>query len=179
MRRLLKKTIAAVVLAAAFLLVACGSDDTPGYLEYIGEIDYTASPVAFVYEQIDGEEEGFKGIQYREVTDLGAVTSQKDIAICFYFYTSLSNNAGHITAGVEDLAQTLDGQVLVVAIDAARQSDVAKAYDIGAYPDFVLVNQGARISTFGSQDRVEWNMDDVVNWIIENGFTPNYALLGE
>lgn len=179
MRGWMKKITAAVALTAAFLLVACGSEETPAYYDFIGEIDYMASPAAFVYEQIDGEEDGFKGIQYHEVTDLGGITSQKEIAVCFYFYTSISTDAGFVTAGVEDLAQTLDGQVLVIAIDAAKQPDVSQAYEITAYPDFVLVDQGARISTFGSQDRGIWTMDNVVDWLVENGFTPNYALLGE
>lgn len=189
----LRKVVAAMTAAAVlFSFASCAASDNeadsssqdrvwqseaPGYYRYLGDIDYSVSPAALVYEQIYGEEEGFLGIQYREVTDLGGLTVQEDIPLCLYFYTSLSNDSAYITAGVEDLAQTLQGKVLFVAIDAASDSDISAAYAITGYPDFVLINDGALLSTFESVSRGSWSLADVVTWLSDYGYEPDYSLL--
>lgn len=142
---------------------------------YLGKIDYEASLVAMVYEPIAGEED--KGIVYREVIDFNAVTVQEDIAVVFYFYNSQMSDTYGITAGVEDLAQGLDGQVLFVAINSLVERNITSAYGIEAIPEFILINKGARISTFEGFQYDYWSIEDVQMWLADNGYKVNYDLL--
>ena len=178
-----------ITMTSAFMFTGCGSKTEPAttilvdanrpYMEYLGEFDYTSGLAAMVYEQVEGEDPGFYGIQYRKVEDLGGLSTQGDIAICLYFYSSLNNSAAFVTADVEDLAQTLTGQVLFVAIDVVGHEDISKAYDIYNCPDFVLINQASRISTFDIASHEEWTINDVAAWIKDNGFIPDYSRLDQ
>lgn len=150
------------------------SEETQQY-GLLGPIDYEASIIGMSYENIEGEED--KGIVYRQVVDINAITTQSDIAVVFYFYTSQSSDVYGITAGVEDLAQGLDGQVLFVAINALVEHDLVSGYGIEALPEFVLIKNGARISTFNGFQYEYWSIDDVTNWLYDNGYVVNYDLL--
>ena len=180
--------VISLLLSICLLLgcTSCKKDNSHGgipvdpmrpYTQYLGDYDYQATPAALVYEQIDGEEDGVFGIQYRLVEDLGGLSTQSDIAICLFFYSSLSSQTANIQAGVEDLAQTLVGQVLFVAIDIDSHSDISDAYGVYATPEFILLNDAARISTFDSTSREYWTIDDVVEWFGSNGYTPDYSML--
>lgn len=178
-----------LAMTAALLFTGCGNKAEPSntilqdanrpYMQYLGEFDYTSSPAAMVYEQVEGEEPGFYGIQYRKVEDLGGLSTQGDIAICLYFYSSLNNSAAFITADVEDLAQTLTGQVLFVAIDVVGGEEISEAYGIYSCPDFVLINKAERLSTFDISSRESWTINDVAEWIKGYGFTPDYSRLDQ
>lgn len=145
--------------------------------ECLGDYDYDASIAALVYEQVPGEEEGFKGILYRKVLDVNGLTLQNEQAVCFYFYSSVNTGTLGITAGVEDLAQTLNGRVLFVAIDAFEEADLSSAYEVEAYPEFILIKDGVRVSTFNGMYYDMWDMNDVANWMSANGYSPDYSLL--
>lgn len=173
------------VVVCSLFVIGCKSSEDNGvisdsnmpYMEYLGDYNYTETPIAMVYEQVEDEEEGFYGIQYRKVEDLGGLSTQSDIAVCLFFYSSLNNSAASMTAGVEDLAQTLTGQVLFVAIDAAVNFDIGEAYGVQNYPEFILINDAARIATFDSSSHEYWTINDVAQWISDNGFTPDYSRL--
>lgn len=153
------------------------ASDSKTIKECLGDYDYDASIVALVYEQVPGEEEGFKGILYRDVLDLNGLTLQTEQAVCFYFYSSGNTGTLGVTAGVEDLAQTLSGRVVFVAIDAFEEADLSSAYEVEAYPEFILIKDGARVSTFNGMNYDSWDMNDVANWMSANGYSPDYSLL--
>lgn len=185
MRKLISRVLVltcCVVLSVSCM--SCGSrkkQDEIGtanypFMEYLGDYDYTSTPIAMVYEEVE-DEPGFYGIQYRRVDDLGGLSTQEDIAICLYFYSSLNTSSASLTAGVEDLAQTLKGRVLFVAIDVASHEDISEAYDVYSCPEFILINKAARISTFDSASHDYWSINDVASWLNDNGFAPDYSLL--
>lgn len=189
----LLKSIAAVIGLCMLVLpcVGCGRkvteasslasvimpDGAPAYYEYLGSIDYSTPVAALVWEQVDGEDEGVYGIQYREVTDFNSITSQTDIPVCLYFYSSSARGSQNLSAGVEDLAQTLAGKVLFIAVDGVEADAVSTAYQVGGYPEFILLNDNARISTFSGIEYEEWNIDDVTQWITDNGYEPDLTML--
>lgn len=162
---------------ASALVSVLTADGSPAYYEYLGDIDYAASTAALVWEQVDGEDEGIYGIQYREVIDFNSITSQSDIPVCLYFYSSSARGSQNLSAGVEDLAQTLVGKVLFIAVDGVEADAVSTAYQVGGYPEFILLNDNARISTFSGIEYGEWNIDDVTAWIADNGYEPDLTML--
>ncbi len=145
--------------------------------KYLGQYSYDASISALVFEQVEGEEEGFYGIQYRDVTDLDGLLKQDDVAVCLFFYSSTVTSTSGITPGVEDLAQTLTGRVIFVAIDAFQEAGLSTGYEVEAYPEFILIKGGTRISTFGSSMYDYWDIDDVAAWMNRNGYAPDYSML--
>jgi len=177
MRKLLSCVLALMFLA----LPGCSSvkEETSalGYYEYLGQIDYSSSVSAFVWEQVEGEDDGFYGIQYRAVTDFNGITSQDEIAVCLYFYTTVVSGTESLTAGVEDLAQTLAGRVMFIAIDAMSESSICSAYSVEGYPAFILIDKGARVSTFNGYEYESWTVKDVADWLTDNGFEPDLTML--
>lgn len=180
------------VLCLSFLLTGCTpavpgdvsetgtlvtSADGLGYYDYLGNIDYSTPTAALVWEQVEGEDPGIFGIQYREITDFNALTSQGDIPVCLYFYSSSARGSQSLTAGVEDLAQTLAGRVLFVAVDGVEADAVSTAYQVGGYPEFILIKDNARISTFSGFEQDIWSIDDVSVWMAENGYEPDLSML--
>ncbi|MCQ2515404.1 MAG: thioredoxin [Saccharofermentans sp.] len=157
------------------LLVGCAKDVSVE--DCIGGIDYSSSMSALMYEQIAGEEEGFYGIQYHEVIDINGITAQTDIPVVLYFYSSSATGSQSLTAGVEDLAQTLSGQVLFVSIDGVEADEVSTAYQLAGYPEFILIRDGARVATFEGYNYEYWDINDVTWWLEDYGFTPDMSLL--
>ena len=147
------------------------------YYQYLGNIDYSNDAAALVWEQVDGEDSGVYGIQYREILDFNGITSQHEIPVCLFFYSSSARGSQNLAAGVEDLAQTLAGRVLFIAIDGVEADAISTAYEVGAYPEFILINEGARISTFSGFDLEEWSIDDVSSWMTDNGYEPDLSML--
>jgi len=139
----------------------------PQYYDYLGNIAYDSSISALVCETIEGEEEA--GLVYRAVNDLNGIVSLTDATVCLYFYTSLETDTYGVNAGVEDLAEQLDGKVLFVAIDAVANRDISTSYELEALPEFVLIRNGARVSTFEGMNYSSWTMMDVALWLEDNG----------
>ncbi|MBR4494115.1 MAG: hypothetical protein IKP14_05340 [Clostridiales bacterium] len=147
------------------------------YYEYLGNIDYSSDAAALVWEQVDGEDEGIFGIQYRDVIDFNGITSQSEIPVVLFFYSSYADGSQNLMAGVEDLAQTLVGQVLFIAVDGVEADAISTAYEVGGYPEFILLADNARISTFSGFDYEQWSIDDVTAWIEDNGYEPDMSML--
>ncbi|SEW23175.1 Thioredoxin [Ruminococcaceae bacterium KH2T8] len=169
-----------LTIAIAFNVAGCSKEKAPStdYRDYLGKVDYSAPVCALVYEQIPGEEEGFYGIQYKEVTDPeGMLTYSTGTTMCLYFYNSLQSDSEGVTAGVEDLAQTLDGQIVFIAVDGIFEELIGATYAVEAYPEFVLLRPGMAPEKFEGHLKEEWTMDDVAQWIESFGYTPDYGKL--
>ncbi len=168
-----RSVVVAVTIPLALGMGACSfsnnADKKPSYYKYLGEYAYDASISALVVEPMQGEDTS--GVQYRTVDDLNGIVTQTDVPVCLYFYTSLAQNDYGITAGVENLAEYYDGECLFVSIDGVDEKDITSAYGIEALPDFVLIIDGARISTFDGLNYSSdgWTMDDVNEWLSTNG----------
>lgn len=147
------------------------------YYEYLGNIDYSSDAAALVWEQVDGEDEGVFGIQYRDVIDFNGITSQSEIPVVLFFYSSYADGSQNLMAGVEDLAQTLVGQVLFIAVDGVEADAISTAYEVGGYPEFILLADNVRVSTFSGFDYEQWSIDDVTAWIEDNGYEPDMSML--
>ncbi|MBR2295754.1 MAG: hypothetical protein IJ869_08360 [Clostridiales bacterium] len=170
---ILPRLIAALI--AVSLMVSC-SKSQKSVEDCLGELSYDSSVSAMVYEEVEGED-GAKGIQYRRVTDVDSLKKQEEITILFYFYNPTRSDLAGVTAGVEDLAQTLDGQLLVVAVDTMQERELVTYYCVEGIPGFVLSRGGKIVSSFDGQERVSWTMSDVVDWVENYGFVPDMSLL--
>lgn len=164
-----------ILCFSTFLLTGCKKEVE--LEDCIGDIDYSSPMAALIYEQIEGEEEGFYGIQYHEVTDISGIGTQTSIPVVLYFYSSSATGSLSLTAGVEDLAQTLSGQVLFISIDGVEADSVSTAYQVAGYPEFILIRDGARIATFEGYNYEYWDIDDITWWLEDYGFTPDMSLL--
>ena len=186
----LLSVIAAIILTPALLLSVQGcsrhhsdkpSDETVSgshtepYYGFLGEISYDSSISAMVLEPMAGEHE--PGIQYRSVTDLTGLVASGETDIILYFYTSLSSDVYGVTAGTEDLAQVLDGQILIVAIDAMEHQSLCEDLGVSALPEYVLIQDGAAVALFEGYNYEYWTMDDVAEWVESYGYTIDYDLL--
>ncbi|MBR6483661.1 MAG: hypothetical protein IKT14_01465 [Clostridiales bacterium] len=174
-----RSKVISLILVVPFVLflVSCGKDEPQkSYKDCLGKYSYDSPVCAMVYEPVEGED-GAYGIQYREVTDFEALKAQQEMPLLLYFYSSTATDHNGITAGVEDLAQTLDGQILVVAVDSLQQRDIVTAYGVEAIPEFVISSGGNKVSAFEGQNREVWSISDVTLWISENGYTPDMTKL--
>ena len=156
-----------IVMAA--LMGACSSSaeetEVSGYQSYLGNEVYDSDVYAMCIEKIDGEEE--PGVIYREVTDL-EILKTSDIPVMIYFFSSASTDKAGITAGVEDIAQRLDGRVLVIGINVMTHRDVAQEYEAAYVPEFVLIRKGEVADRFNSIEHDYWTSMDVYNWLVLN-----------
>ena len=190
-KKLAASILCTLILASGFTACSGTTDETgvqtppsvsvpsgaPAYYDYLGNIDYSSDAAALVWEQVDGEDEGVYGIQYRDVIDFNGITSQSEIPVCLFFYSSYADGSQNLMAGVEDLAQTLVGKVLFIAVDGVEADAISTAYEVGGYPEFILLADNVRISTFSGLDYTEWNIDDVTAGITDNGYEPDLSML--
>ena len=177
MRSRIRITALLLPVSLLFCFASCKKEETTkSYTECLGKYSYDCPVCAMVYEPVAGED-GAYGIQYREVTDVDALIAQQEMPLLLYFYSSTATDHSGITAGVEDLAQTLDGQILVVAVDSMQQRDIVTYYAVEAIPEFVISSGGNKVAAFEGQNRGTWGINDVVSWISENGYTPDMTKL--
>ena len=127
-----------------------------------------------VYEPVEGEFDDngnpYYGIQYRTITDLDGLFAS-GYTVMVYFYNSMSNEAAAVTAAIEDLAQSYNGRLIVVMLDALVYRPLVEKYDIEAVPEFVLIKPGQPDQVFGSSNYEYWTVGDVVSWLQNNGVT--------
>lgn len=168
--------VSLVLSLLSFLFTGCSKREET-LDDFIGEIDYSSSMSALKYEQIEGEEQGFYGIQYHEVLDINGIASQTEMPVVLYFYSSSAPSSLSLIAGVEDLAQSLSSQILFILIDGVEADMVSTAYQVGGYPEFILISNGARISTFDGFSYDYWDISSVVSWLQDYGFTPDVSAL--
>jgi hypothetical protein len=176
------KALIASLLCACLMLCSCdpAKADTVAARasRYLGDVDYSSTVSALVYEEIPGEEDGGKGIVYRVVSDVYGLTHQTDIAVCLYFYDYMATGeVVNITAGVEDLSQALSDRVLFVAVDGIAESDLGSTYGVEAYPEFVLLAPGQPNAKFEGINYDNWSIEDVAAWLSQHGYTPDYSKL--
>lgn len=170
----MKRYLALVVtiLFSFVLLCSCSKAGDNAVYQYLGDYSYSAPAVCMVYEAVEGEFDDsgnpYFGIQYREVKDLnGLLTSGNTIMI--YFYSSMSSEAAAVTAAIEDLAQSYQGRVTVVMLDAIVYREIIEKYNIEAVPEFVLIKAGQEDKVFNSAASEYWTVSDVVLWLQSNG----------
>ena len=127
-----------------------------------------------VYEPVEGEtdENGqtVYGIQYREITDLDGLKAS-GYTILIYFYSSMSGTSAEVTAAVEDMAQSYNGRLNVLMLDAMEYRDMMDKYEIEAVPEFVLIRAGQEDKVFNGAGYGYWTVGDVVLWLQDNGIT--------
>ena len=160
---------------AFVLLCSCSkkTDETGNGLEkYLGDYSYSDPAICMVYEPVEGEDDGngnpLYGIQYRKITDLEGILASGNTML-IYFYSSMNNDSGAITAAVEDLAQAYNGRLSVLMLDAMEYPDMMGKYDIEAVPDFVLKKAGQADKVFDSVSYEYWTLNDVIDWLAANG----------
>lgn len=182
------KQFAAAVLAAAFLLgaVSCGRKDpaqsssassNAGYREFLGDYAYDLPAACMVWEPVEGEtdENGnpIYGIQYRAIKDLDKLLSSGDTRFLLYFHSSVYGDNVGITALVEEIAERLAGKLVVISLDASEYNELVGKYQISLLPEFVLCGGGIDGKVFGTKEHGSWTMQEVVDWLAENGFSFN------
>lgn len=166
----IRHLVVVIAVLAMALLGACSSDKakegTANYKDYLGEEMYDSANVAIVVDYIEGEED--PGVIYRDITDLDAILSQNEIPVCVFFYSSNATDRYGVFAGVEEIAERLNGRVLILGIDIMIHRELVDKYELVAVPDFVLLDNGELKSSFGAVDYEYWTMTDVYNWLILN-----------
>ncbi len=182
------RRIAAIILLIAFLLgsASCGkkggtvqssASSGAGYRECLGEFAYDLPAVCMVWEPVEGEtdESGnpVYGIQYREIKDLDRLLASTDAVFLIYFHSSVYGDDHGITALVEEIAERLAGKLVVVSLDAAEFKDLAGKNQITMLPEFVLCGYGRESKVFGTTEKQSWTMQEVVDWLAENGYSIN------
>lgn len=173
MKKLLALIIAVTVCTV--FLSACSGNKLSSKLDaYLGDYSYSDPAVCMVYEPVEGEVDDsgnqFYGIQYRQIKDLDGLLNSGNV-IMVYFYSSMSNEASAVTATVEDLAQSYNGRLTVVMLDAMEYRDYVTKYEVTAIPDFVLLKPGQGYQRFCSDTYEYWTISDVVSWLKSNGIT--------
>lgn len=179
--------ITGVILLTSFLLglascsgkkeAASSSAAVSGYRDFLGEYAYDLPAACMVWEPVEGEtdENGnpVYGVQYREIKDLNKLLAAKDVKFLLFFHTSVYGDDHGITALVEEIAEKLAGKLAVVSLDAAEFNDLVGKYQISMLPEFVLCGNGTEDKVFGTADRGSWTMQEVVDWLAENGLSIN------
>lgn len=161
-----KDCLAALFIAAAFLLCSCGTkNDSADKSSYLGEYSYDSSISAMVYEDMDGEG---KGIQYREVTDYNKLIAYSPEPVCLYFYGGLASDSSGITAAVEQIAEDYYDRILIVSVDADQETELASHFEIAALPDFILLENGSWTASFSNNDQKTWTAGILEQWITDN-----------
>lgn len=164
--KILKTAVIIATLVVALTAVSCKKEET-SVKRFYGDISYDAPMLVMSMEEIEDEEE--PGIVYREITDLDAVLNNSQVPVMIYFYSSTATDVAGVTAGVEDIAQKLDGRVIVISIDIMRLRTEASRFKIQYIPDFVIVQGNTVKSSFNAFDHDYWTTTDVYNWLINEG----------
>lgn len=157
--------LAAAFAAVMIVLCSCGAkssanNDTSAYL---GDYSYLSSISAMVYEDMDGEG---KGIMYREVTDFDKLIAYSKTPVCLYFFSGADTDKNGVTAAVEQMAETYNGRILFVSIDADQEQNKATHFQIDVLPDFVLLDKGSIKAYFAGNNGKSWTIIDMENWIL-------------
>ena len=130
-----------------------------------------------VWEPVEGEKDEsgnpVYGIQYREIKDLDKLLASNDTAFLLYFHAAVYGEDGGITAVVEELAEKLAGKITVVTLDAGEFSEMVGKYEIKLLPEFVLHTSGTQDKVFGASERGSWTMQEVADWLAQNGYSMN------
>jgi hypothetical protein len=177
------RRLAALIFLTLFLTgsVSCSSkkpaasSEPSGYRDFLGDFAYDLPAACMVWEPVEGEtdENGnpLYGLQYREIKDLDKLLAATDVKFLLYFHSSVYGDNAGITALVEEIAERLNGRVAVISLDAGEFNDLVGKYQITLLPEFVLCGYGMEAKVFGTADRGSWTMQEVVDWLAENGYS--------
>ena len=165
------KGLACLLLIAGMsgFLCACGGKkegnaDLGDYHKYLGDYYYDCSISAMVFEIPEGEEE--PGVLYRQVTDLESLTKTCPIPVCFFFYSGMQADVFGIFACMEQVAEQYHDQVLIVAIDALAEKELASAYKIEMLPEAIIIADNLQKARFDGTSRGEWSAQDLADWVV-------------
>ena len=183
---MIRRSVSAILVSCLLLCFAsCSNKKTAGsastsvasYRDYLGEYAYDLPAACMVWEPVEGEtdESGNQvyGIQYREIKDLDKLLASTDTKFLIYFHSSVSGDNVGITALVEEIAERLAGKLTVVTLDASEFNDLVGKYQITLLPEFVLCGSGMEAKVFGTNEKESWTMQQVVDWLAENGYSLN------
>ncbi len=156
-----------LILSMPGLFCACGKkkgDSSDEYRKYLGDYDYDYSIFAMVFETPEGETE--PGILYRQVLDLNALAKSCPMYVCFFFYSGMHADVYGLFASMEQVAEQYHDKVLIIAIDALEEKDLAASYNIEALPEAIMIKDNMQKSRFDGQSKKDWTSQDLANWII-------------
>lgn len=160
----IRHLVITALLLSGLALVSCTLGNANNRDEdYLGEFSYDAPIIAMVYEDLDGEG---KGILYRSVTDFDKFINNTDKPVLIYMYTSMHADDAGTTASVEQMAEDYHDELVVVAVDLFRASEIANLYEIAAVPEFIIINSGQEVSRFDSASKQTWYPEEVSDWMI-------------
>ena len=69
-------------------------------------------------------------------------------------------------ASMEQVAEQYHDKVLIIAIDALEEKDLAASYNIEALPEAIMIKDNMQKSRFDGQSKKDWTSQDLANWII-------------
>ncbi|MBP5416609.1 MAG: hypothetical protein J6Y58_03695 [Clostridiales bacterium] len=156
-----------LILGMPGLFCACGKKKGTSpdeYRKYLGDYDYDYSIFAMVFETPEGETE--PGILYRQVLDLNSLAKTCPTAVCFLFYSGMHADVYGLFASMEQVAEQYHDKVLIVAIDALEEKDLAASYNIEALPEAIIIRDNIQKARFDGQSRENWTAQDLADWII-------------
>lgn len=171
--RSLRKRVTVRVLACLVLILsmpgffcACGKNtgSSDEYRKYLGDYDYDYSIFAMVFETPEGETE--PGVLYRQVLDLNSLVKTCPMPVCFLFYSGMHADVYGLFASMEQVAEQYHDKVMIIAIDALEEKDMAASYNIEALPEAIMIKDNMQKSRFDGQSRKDWTAQDLANWII-------------
>lgn len=174
-KQCLRRSLACVILAVSMsgFFCACGkkkgNNDLGDYHKYLGDYYYDCSISAMVFETPEDEE--YPGVMYREVTDLDALLKTCPIPVCLFFYSSMQADVYGIFACMEEITENYHDKVLIVAIDAMSEREIAGAYEIRGLPDAIIVKDHVQKAHFDGTTREEWSAMDLQNFVIQEATT--------
>ncbi|MBR5426016.1 MAG: hypothetical protein K6E26_08610 [Clostridiales bacterium] len=172
----LVKSLACLVLIASMpgFFCACKkskkSSSSEDYKKYLGDYYYDCSISAMVFEV--PEEETEPGVLYRQVTDLTELAKNCPMSVCFFFYSSMRADTYGMFACMEQVTEQYHDKVLIVAIDALSEKELAAAYNVEALPEAIIIKDNMQKSRFDGQSREEgWTAQDLADWVVSEAQT--------
>lgn len=156
-----------MLLCMPGLFCACGKkkgNSSDEYRKYLGDYDYDYSVFAMVFETPEGETE--PGILYRQVLDLNSLTKTCPMAVCFFFYSGMHADVYGLFASMEQVAEQYHDKVLIIAIDALEEKDLAASYNVEALPEAIMIKDNMQKSRFDGQSKEGFTSQDLADWII-------------
>ncbi len=109
-----------------------GEDLTP----YLGEAVYLAPLIALTWET---DNEGFSGINHREVKDLEGLLTAAKQPILLSFYDELADHAHRLIPALEQLAADYRNKAHVILAQPTAEADILAYFDKGLLPVTYLI----------------------------------------
>jgi thioredoxin-like negative regulator of GroEL len=99
--------------------------------------------------------------------DLNKVVENCPMSVCFFFYSGMRADVYGMFACMEQVAEQYHDKVLIIAIDALAENDMAAAYGVESLPEAIMIKDNMQKSRFDGQNREEgWTAQDLANWVV-------------